>query len=420
MEQIQAKMQQSEAQNMRLRMDYDKKETLDYITRYIDGGMVDNNIAKMALSGSDLKKQLFGDIVDVRDINPITDSDMLKPILAELNAKGTMNDMGTKDTSDDIPWTAPDLISSNKYKILVDSQGKPKVKNIDDLLASTGYKNYIDTKTWTRQLEVLKLTKKTAGSVSGAMQVLDDHMKTWKTLNPKASEIEVAEERLRFGEGQSQKSFQAKEKNISDEAKILVEELPFSKIRSGKQLSSEDLIKLQKIEGGNNLSDTARKDLVKSVTVLNQVEKGIQQLSEQDADDIGLSYNSIKTTIGKYIDLDTASDEDVHKVMLKIAADSTIKGVLADYIKLISGAAASDTERAFLKDVMTGGDYTSKEGRLTALRNFKANAAAGTMTTMDLFYNKAPMTVYKSIQAMGKNTGEKSTIEQKFDKYKTK
>lgn len=410
LKQMEQQMEIQKQQNTRLQMDYTKKETIDYIQRYIDGGMKDNNLAKLALSGSDLKKQLYGDIADVRDLNLTTDADSIKEIVMEHNQHLAEGEK---------PWTPEDIISSGKYKVLVDSKGNYRVKNIDELLAATGYKHYIDTETWNRQLQILKLKKKeTVAKPSGTMQVVNDYMDNWKKLHPKATDTEISTERMNQIEKMTTKSFQAREADNKQDAQTLVQEIPFDKAMSGK-LDTTQLTKLQEIENGNHLTAKELTDMSTNVSMLNKLNKGIRQMSEQDANNVGLGLSSIKTTLGKYFDPYKADQEELNAAIKKIQADSTLGGVLAEYIKSMSGTAASDAERSFLKMVMSGGDYTTKEGRLTALKNFQDNVTKNIKVKFNLLYNRAPATVYRAYHLLDNNKGE-SAIVKKFDKYRVK
>lgn len=417
-EQLQKQIEHSNAKNTRLEMEYTKKETIDYIQRYIDGGMKDNNIAKLAITGSDIKKQLYGDVVDVRDLNSNTDVDYLNKIVSELNANSKFDNGTPDDKSDDRPWAADDVIASNKYKVLVDSKGNSRVKNIDELLAATGYKNYIDNKTWERQVQLLKLKKKeTTNKPSGTMQVINDYMEQYKLLHPKSTAEELSAKRMEQIDKMTTKSFQAREADNKNDAKTLIEEIPFEKIVSSK-LDDAQLTKLQEIENGNHLTAKELTDMSTNVSMLNKLDKGIKQLSELDADDIGIGFKSIKTSLGKYFDPDKASQEELNAAIKKLQALGTLGGVLAEYIKSMSGTAASDAERSFLKMVMSGGDYISKESRVAALKNFQDNVTKNIKVKFNLLYNRAPATVYRAYHLLD-NKGE-SAIEKKFDKYKVK
>jgi len=419
MEQIEAQMEQAKAKNTMLEMAYTKKETIDYIQRYIDGGMKDNNLAKFAITGSDLKKQLYGDVVDVRDLNPNTDGDQLNKIVSELNANSKFDNGTPDDKSDDRPWTADDVLASNKYKVLVDSKGNPKVKNIDELLAATGYKNYIDTETWKKQLEILKLKSKDTSTKptrsSGTMQVIDDYMEQYKLLHPKATDEELSSKRMEQIDKMTTKSFQAREADDKNDAATLVKEIPFEKAVSGS-LSPDQMTKLQTIENGNKLTAKELKDTATHVSMLNKLNKGINQLSEQEAESIGIGLESIKTTVGKYFDPTSASDEEIQKAIAKITTEGTLGGTLAEYIKSMSGTAASDTERSFLKMVMSGGNYTSKEGRLAALRNFQDNATKNIGVMLNLYYTRAPATVARAFDKLDKKP-EVNNVPKEYKKY---
>ena len=241
--------------------------------------------------------------------------------------------------------------------------------------------------------------------------------------NPKATPEQVTEAKRKLATMKSltQTSSQAKDEQLAADVNTTVKDYPFEKlpdIFANGGLDKDALAKLEVVERHNskNLTASDKMKLSGRASLLNQLGKGINLLDEADADSLGIGAQSALASLTKYVDskggaFGNLSDKEIHEAIVKMKADSTIKGVMADYIKLMSGTAASDTERSFLKTIMTGGDFTSKEGKLTYLKSFQSNLLDGINNDFKLLYTDAPATVYKAMESLNSTVkGEKKVI----------
>ena len=132
-------LKRTKAQQTRTEMKMYGERSLTFLERFADGGYKDNNLLKMA-ADNPYMEQLVGKITSVRDLTD-TDDDMVGGIVDSLNngKYKKLNDNGTPDdTSDDRPWTVEDVLSSPRFKVFTDGDGKDSVVPLDKIFAASG------------------------------------------------------------------------------------------------------------------------------------------------------------------------------------------------------------------------------------------------------------------------------------------
>jgi hypothetical protein len=124
-------------------------------------------------------------------------------------------------------------------------------------------------------------------------------------------------------------------KTLQDDEKLFVEYSRTHEGMKGLEVRFEDAV-----NGG----------LYKSGFIDTNIKKIAQYLDNNDVESLtGLSVDELSTAIG----IDTSAGDTV-----------------ARYVKLISGAAATDAERQTLTNIMFGSEYKSETARLTAFKQF--------------------------------------------------
>ena len=99
------------------------------------------------------------------------------------------------------------------------------------------------------------------------------------------------------------------------------------------------------------------------------------------------------------------------QMLSKISADTTINSVVADYVKIISGAAVTDEERTRFLHIITGGEYSSTKARIEAMTSFIEDIDKSYKLTFDSYKDTNPYeyaAAVKSYQSITKGMDTKS------------
>ena len=79
-----------------------------------------------------------------------------------------------------------------------------------------------------------------------------------------------------------------------------------------------------------------------------------------------------------------------NEMLSKISSDTSINSAVADYVKIISGAAVTDEERTRFLQIITGGEYSSTKARVEALSTFIEDIDKAYKLTFDSYKDTNP------------------------------
>jgi len=77
------------------------------------------------------------------------------------------------------------------------------------------------------------------------------------------------------------------------------------------------------------------------------------------------------------------SEKEKQHMLDRFSFDSDLRVVMAGYIKAMSGAAVSDQERAFYENAILGGNWSSKETALSAMKGFRSGIYNGYLASLE-------------------------------------
>lgn len=83
-------------------------------------------------------------------------------------------------------------------------------------------------------------------------------------------------------------------------------------------------------------------------------------------------------------------EKEYQKVLKRVGVDTKIQNAIAEYVKIISGAAVTDEERKNFYNIIMGGQYTTTESMLTALDSFVETIEDGYKSTYESIKYESP------------------------------
>jgi len=93
-------------------------------------------------------------------------------------------------------------------------------------------------------------------------------------------------------------------------------------------------------------------------------------------------------------DLAKMTPADKEQFLNKLSLDSETRLAAAAFIKAMSGSAVSDTERAYYLDLITKGDWSTKEASLATIEGFRTGLNRSYENKIDSLKNFVPYEVY--------------------------
>jgi phosphopantetheinyl transferase (holo-ACP synthase) len=162
-----------------------------------------------------------------------------------------------------------------------------------------------------------------------------------------------------------------------------------SKIKvGGKEISAYEAA--DRIQGTTKPSDAEKTEIVKFVNILNSADSVLSKLKSTERN----AWEKVQTAIGKVVGTDLLNMSEINKneFLAKVSADSEIQLLVSDYIKLMSGTAASEAERDALTRALTAGNYSTKESAIKAMETFKEKISRDSKTTGQAFASFYPKT----------------------------
>jgi hypothetical protein len=351
----------------------------------------------------------FGNIQDVRVLNMETDEQEINKLATKLN----------------LPI---DALTSGKYVKIFTDKGTDVI-DVEKIMGATGMLDQLEKEEFDKSQILFKnrLDEAKSTTTDGKLPTTIQNSQYISALeavivDPKSTPAEVTQAKSELASMKSQITNSAEVSNTlkTEAAALVVEGYTFQDILDGKKPTKDQRIAMAKKDKASGAEIEA---IAAKVSLVNKLDKGISQLSAVDSEQVGLGLGSLKEELDKYMTpakLANMSDEEVSAEFAKLLSVGTLGDVLASYIKSISGAAASDLERAFLTTVMTGGSYTSKEARLASLKNFQTNMNKATQTHLSLLYEKNPSLVANAMGSMDSAINPKVSTDVKALKNKYK
>ncbi len=134
-----------------------------------------------------------------------------------------------------------------------------------------------------------------------------------------------------------------------------------------------------------------------NTTALNKSDKkfGIVKATERlirKFDKLNLDRNAI-SNLNKalYTITGVGSDANKREMLDKIELDGSLRSVIVEYIKLMSGAAVTDNERKIYTDIISAGDWSNKDAARRSLKTFMESLSSSyndEIMNMNLPYDK--------------------------------
>ncbi len=165
-------------------------------------------------------------------------------------------------------------------------------------------------------------------------------------------------------------------------------------------------------QGDNKLSATDRQyldGLYDATTSFKAIETKLKS-DTIDRNAVKKAWAEIASITGA--DYAKMSEADKTQFIDKLSLDSETRLAAAAFIKAMSGAAVSDSERAYYLDLITKGDWSTKEASLATIKGFREGLNRSYVNKLDSLKNFTPYEVYtrrgqvKSI--LGETTKEPS------------
>ena len=194
----------------------------------------------------------------------------------------------------------------------------------------------------------------------------------------------------------------------------------------GTKVTGKDIIEARAAQPkGEKIDGTLFKELSGKLGIYSDGARIIEYISYNDVDfDLGeTAKNEISKVTGKPWDGvmnllgmsdDKLSSEDkkikskANAMMLnRITADTALQNMVANYVKIISGAAVTDEERKNFYNIITAGNYADDTAMLTAMTSFVDSIGSNYKNTYDSLKYRYPGDYTTSVKAW--NDADKSS-----------
>jgi len=394
-----------QTEQMRIQLDeYKKKQLNETASRAYASYMDDGNprhLNNMLQESPDLR-ELFQGVVRVDPLNPQSDED--KRLFESLGYSGDMTTPLVKKRF--IKATMPD--------------GSVTIGDMHNMGIGAGlWKNWTDDKLKSRAAEAEIAHKEASTKKEEAMAGY------YETGGDRKGATPLEQIKLR---GALREEFDAQ---VGEEL-IQNPDLLFTAIQTGQteiEIGGQKLptAKAAKvIQGKETMSTTDRTyldgldDASKSFKVL----KTKLQDPKMDWNAIAKVKSEIAAVTGT--DWTKATPEEKSAMLQKFSFNSELQTAMASYIKAMSGAAVSDSEREFYKDTITKGNWATKETALASIDGFIAGVDRSLTNKLDNLYTQVPYDVLQRKQRMKGTTKDskpplpsKEAVVGASDDYKT-
>lgn len=363
--------------------------SVDGITNTIDS-VIDGNWKDAKLSYSRIKDIMAASPgLDVADIGPINFSDF-----TDMNQ---LEDMGIDTEKINTP-EIQDSFNRSMMKI-TGLDGTTRIRPVDSIMKATNTWNMMNTK---QQDKYTKNTRNINSILTGAgllpgeaelqeskialaqtttdvgqevatntLNILQEAIKNGATigeidsiLNP-PKELTLAEQTAKFKLGQDMNTAQIKESS-----KAIVEDI----VATDKDWSQQQITMADKLQGPNKLT-TKDADLFQAnfntIEGLSPLYTAINNISDKDWNALSrLNTEMAKLGGDAWTDLQNMSPEDKKTLYLKMGINSQLQVVAAGYIKAMSGAAVTESERTFYIDAIQGGNWGTRQAAMAKMKGF--------------------------------------------------
>jgi len=147
-----------------------------------------------------------------------------------------------------------------------------------------------------------------------------------------------------------------------------------------EQLDEPGVFKRAKVlQGDKKLGEVQAKDLNGKLGNLKGFSNVVDKLNKVDMDRNAME--KVRETVGKLTGTDFAamSEQGKKELLNQFQFNSQLKAAVADYVKFMSGAAVTESERTMYNDIVSGGNWGTKEAMISSLSGF--------MDHLDTSYN---------------------------------
>jgi len=168
----------------------------------------------------------------------------------------------------------------------------------------------------------------------------------------------------------------------------------------GPVFTNEQIAIANKLQDKNKVSATDNTNINSRIALM----KGFAQIDKAYSGVDKNAWETIKTNINKYLPADWAkiSPSERASINEKIKQDAKLGGYIAEYIKMMSGAAVTDSERALFTDIVSSGKYATKEAFQAALDGFRESLRSSTNVMIDATKHRTPHSYLGYRQSMAK------------------
>jgi hypothetical protein len=337
-----------------------------------------------------------------------------------------------QDSNGDLKLNGNEILSRAKEQ---NSQGQfVPIKNSD------GSFKYESTGTFMQPVEnVFKRKtddKRTKSSIGIATEMSPDENKyfTAQGIDPNTVSAEVLDTYRK--ENVKNKVAKEKDATVANTAISFIDDRLDPKSENaivyGKPVSGKDIFESRKAQSKEaKMPSTKKSELSGRLSIYQSGADIIQYVAENkiNFDGVetaktevtkltGMSFDDIKDKILSKDNSELTDDEVKIKektnmmILSKITAETKIKNLIANYVKIISGAGVTNEERNMFYDIITAGKYSDEKALLTAMTSFVESIGDGYKAEYSSLKYEYPADYVTSVKAW--NDADKTGIINKY------
>ena len=169
---------------------------------------------------------------------------------------------------------------------------------------------------------------------------------------------------------------------------------------TGNVFSNDEWSVARNQQGKNKVDATTKRainDRINLMEGFGKVKEGFEELDQN-------AWEKSKSVFSKYVPADWMSltPEEQAKMTKRLKEESRLGGYIADYIKMMSGAAVTDSERVTFTDIISSNKFATKDAFLAALSGFRETLGSSTNNLVDATRTETPYTYLGFREQMAK------------------